>query len=204
VLLVSGSHRPVCDVVPHAHPRHGSSPKGPLHAAAQPALQHIGRSYLPSSHSFLALRRDRPDRGSPRASPRVWANACPRLPAALLRNSRHHVPGPPRPPTPPASFANVSTIALATVEATAAKPAAIPPDRAGHIMPLLTPPHASGDLSWPSQHDPCGIPRQNSGAELPQRASGTAVPVSSAEGSRCQRPGRASRMDPSTSDHYHS
>jgi hypothetical protein len=44
-------------------PRHGPTPKEPLHAAAQPALHNIGRSCLPSS--LFELRRDRPDRAAP-------------------------------------------------------------------------------------------------------------------------------------------
>jgi len=125
--------------------------RGPLHAATQPALQHIGRSYL------------RP--GSPRASPRVWANAGPWIPAGHAPQRSASCARPPRnqPPRHPSSLSELRRD----------RPTAPPPDPAGHIMPLLTPPHAfllrppgyggtpPGIFSWPSQHDPCGIPRQN-------------------------------------------
>ena len=94
--------------------------RGPLHAATQPALQHIGRSYL------------RP--GSPRASPRVWANAGPWIPAGHAPQRSASCARPPRnqPPRHPSSLSELRRD----------RPTAPPPDPAGHIMPLLTPPHA--------------------------------------------------------------
>jgi len=63
----------------------------------------------------------------------------------MLRNSRHHVTGPPRPPTPP--------------------PTTPPPDHPGHIMPLLTPHMPPGILAGRASTTPAAPPgRTCSGA----------------------------------------
>jgi hypothetical protein len=197
----SGSHRPVCDVAPHARPRHGSSPKGtPPCRHATGATAH--RAKLPPTGAAPAPVRDG-------ASLRSVGSGCLRRCSATVGIMRPVYPepaeGPPKtcrpaanhhgPPSPLFELRK-GTPATPGTSCRRAHPPGLPPSPCGLRRDF------AGDLWRTSRHDPCGPRRPGSGRQ--ERASGGLVPRSESHARAGRRPGRASRMDPSTPDRYHS
>ena len=133
--------------------------RGPLHAAAQPALQHIGRSYL---------RLGRPPRQSAMVPPFgrskvVACGAAPQQPASCARSILSLPKGPPRPAAQP--------------------PTAMPPTAPGTSC-LFSHPACLGDLSSaplarPLRHPPlqATVPTARFGYGCPGRdGPGLALP----------------------------